>query len=77
MTLNVFRFLGRISKTTWSVIFLNWTRAALIRACKTLWSAREIASVALSAERERRTVTDVQPKITEINSLSDFNRRPD
>ena len=26
-----------------------------LRACETLWSAREIASVALSAERERRT----------------------
>ena len=27
----------------------------LLRACETLWSAREMASVTLSAERERRT----------------------
>ena len=26
-----------------------------LRACETLWSAREIVSVALSAERERHT----------------------
>ena len=26
-----------------------------LRACETLWSAREIASVVLSAERERHT----------------------
>ena len=27
----------------------------MLRACETLWSAREIVSVALSAEQERHT----------------------
>ena len=34
---------------------LNLTLLVKLRACETLWSAREIAVVALSAERERHT----------------------
>ena len=44
----------------------------LLRACETLWSAREIASMALSAEQARHTENVFQIALRESRILSRY-----
>ena len=58
-----------------TAVFHMLLRRCLMRACETLWSAREIASIALLAERERHT-ENVPHRLKAMWNTSDVSLLP-